>query len=919
MLFLLAVPEVRLRAEVPPKGYSCTVSVRDAATGEPLGYAVVSAKARQGTFERADAANGAGICTLHGLPAGTYTLRVTFLGYLPSVSEVEITRNLSLDISLRVNVVEIGEVVVTASESRGMTSASLIDRKAMEHLQPSSFTDLLELLPGGRALPPDLNEPNQIRLREAGGTGKLTNSYYENTSFGTSFLMDGAPIASRANLQLLSGASNDERDFVGEGVDMRSISTDEIEHVEIVRGIPSVEYGELTSGLVKITRRRGGNDLRARFKADAESKLFSVGKGFEWERRRLTLNAGLDLLNAKADPRNTLENYKRLTGSLRLSKGWDIREGLLTYESNLDYSGSFDNEKIDPEINFHKEDRYKSSYNRYAWANNLRWKGGPEGVLRSLDLYTSLSLQKDLIERTRQVQLSRDTPAPLHDHVGVYDGLYLPYNYVASHQVDGRPLNAFVKLVSVLRADIGKVFNEIKAGADWTMDKNLGRGQIYDPYRPVYADVTTRPRPYRDIPAEHTLAFFAEDHTLVPVGNHKLELLAGLRASTLLNLPRNYAMRGQFSFDPRVNLKWIFPTLTLAGRPLVFELGGGIGWLSQAPSISDLYPNLSYYDLIQLNYYHPNPDYRRLNLKTTVRDHSNPNLAPARNRKWEVRADISWGGNRLSVDYFREKSDDWFRSERRFMTIDYRKYDPNSIDYNTLTGPPRLEEMTYTADTALIVYAVSGNGTLIAKEGVEFQFTSVRIPSIRTRVTVNGAWLRTTYCNSLPYYKASSKIVNNKDIPYLGLYEDPDGNASNWLTTNFTFDTDIPSLKLGFSLSAQCLWYYYTTPLYQSGIPVAYVDKQGLTHPYTEASKQDPYLKFLMIPHNDEYYKRNLHEPFNINFNLKVTKRLYRERINLAFFVNRLFVWKPDYWDSGVKIRTSTPAPYFGMELNFSL
>ena len=62
---------------------------------------------------------------------------------------------------------------------------------------------------------------------------------------------------------------------------IHAISTDDIESVEIVLGIPSVEYGDLTSGLVKVKRREGGRDLTARFKADMSSKLFSVGKGFE--------------------------------------------------------------------------------------------------------------------------------------------------------------------------------------------------------------------------------------------------------------------------------------------------------------------------------------------------------------------------------------------------------------------------------------------------------------------------------------------------------------------------------------------------------------------------------------------------------------------------------------------------------------
>lgn len=44
--------------------------------------------------------------------------------------------------------VKLGEVVVTAREATGPATASLINRQAMAHLQPSSFSDLIELLPG---------------------------------------------------------------------------------------------------------------------------------------------------------------------------------------------------------------------------------------------------------------------------------------------------------------------------------------------------------------------------------------------------------------------------------------------------------------------------------------------------------------------------------------------------------------------------------------------------------------------------------------------------------------------------------------------------------------------------------------------------------------------------------------------------
>jgi outer membrane cobalamin receptor len=129
---------------------------------------------------------------------------------------------------------------------------------------------------------------------------------------------------------------------------MRAISTDDIETVEVVRGIPSVEYGDLTSGLVKIERRQGGHDLGFRLKSDMGSKLFYVAKGLEWKEQRLTLNLSADYLNAKADPRNRLENYKRVTLSARLHKTWEQEAYSLGLSANLDYTGSFDDDKVDP-------------------------------------------------------------------------------------------------------------------------------------------------------------------------------------------------------------------------------------------------------------------------------------------------------------------------------------------------------------------------------------------------------------------------------------------------------------------------------------------------------------------------------------------------------------------------------------------
>lgn len=216
----------------------------------------------------------------------------------------------------------IEEVIITAKEGRGLTSSTIIDQRAMQHLQPSSFTDLLELLPGGRSGDPALNQMNRIRLREAGAAG----NDYNTSSMGTTFLVNGAPLNSNANLQYTYDFLDKTRNGLKSrlnltsGVDMRSIATDQIEKVEVLRGIPSVIYGNLTSGIVKITNKSGYTRWKSRFKADGYSKLFALSKGFEDMDNGLKINTGMNYLDAKSDPRDRLESYKRITANLAVAK-----------------------------------------------------------------------------------------------------------------------------------------------------------------------------------------------------------------------------------------------------------------------------------------------------------------------------------------------------------------------------------------------------------------------------------------------------------------------------------------------------------------------------------------------------------------------------------------------------------------------
>lgn len=901
-----------------PDGRARVVVEAADTTGRPLAYATVSFTAADGRIYAA-ATLGDGRA-LFSLPAGEYGMAVEYIGYDTRRQRVAVAAGgeMSLTVRLRESAVAIRDVVVTASESRGVTGASTIDRKAMEHLQPSSFADLLSLLPGGSASAPVLGVPNTIRLREVG----VSSSDYATSSLGTSFVIDGAPVSTDANMQYIAGSSLYDpivnySYFVNAGVDMRTIATDEIESVEIVRGIPSVQYGDLTSGLVKIRRRRGGNDLDARFKADMSSKLFYAGKGFELPERGLTLNAGIDFLDARTDPRNSLENYKRLTASLRGGKRWDGAAGTATLGVNLDYTGSFDNRKEDPDLNNGNTDEFRSQYNRMALNVGFDYEAAAGGFFRSFEATAAFDYSADRIDRRRFVSISKPMAAPVNTEAGEFDAVPLDASYTAEMTVEGRPMSAYVKAAATFAAATDNSRNTFIAGGDWSMDKNFGRGQVVDLAHPLFSGLASRPRPYCDIPAQHDLALFAEANSSVAMGRMHLDAMAGVRAATMLNLSRGYSMRGRVWLDPRLNVRLSLPAAAIGGERIETAVAGGVGWHTKSPTMDQLYPAPVYYDFTQLSYFHNDPALRRVNVRTYVVDPTNFGLQPARNFKWEVRGEIAVAGNRLSVTYFEEDMSSGFRSAAMYDTYTYKTYDYSGVDASQLTGPPSLDDMPYEVDTVLRSRAVTTNGSRTRKRGVEFTFSSQRIEALRTRLTVTGAWFRSEYGNSEPIYYHPSTMIGGREIPYVGIYDDDSRYIREACNTNFMVDTDIPRLGLGFSLTFQCQWYTRELNTHRSSRPTSYVDLDGAVHPYTDASAEDTYLKWLIVEYNEASFRWH-GVPFAMTTNLKVTKRLWGERVRAAMFVTQMLNYTPDYDVDGVTVRRSV-TPYFGMELNFKL
>ncbi len=918
VLFLLTVIRIGAVNTVPVENTTEEVEVvlTDSASGEPIAdvAVLVLENNRSGVSDRQGTVRLA-------LPVGCYTLDITHLAYDEVIRPVEVKKTPEpLRIILSPRVQTIAEVVVTASESAGAQTSSLIGKEAMQHLQPSSFADIVGMLPGASTTAPNLTSANTIRLREASnGTG---SDDYAAASLGTSFVVDGAPLSTDANMQYVQSSStqDDQRQVVNKGVDMRTISTDDIEKVEIIRGIAGAEYGDVTSGVVKIERTMKPTPWRARFKADGFSKLFYVGKGWEISPSPSNggsvkafespfsewvggvVNMGLDYLNAKNDPTNTLENYQRITGSVRLQNRWQVADTRVRWQTNLDYTGSIDNDKIDPDINHNKEDSYRSEYHHLTWGNtlNINSKAQPWWTFT---LTTNLSYSLDRICQTKFVQLTTPIQPVLSSlEEGAQDMSLLPYQYVASYLVDGKPLNVFVRPKAHFVFHTWTLEHHAAVGVEWKYDKNFGQGQVYDLSRPLNYASSLRPRAYSDIPATNRLSWYVQDDIHIPVVRTSFDVAIGLRGTSLLGLDKQYTMYGKCYLDPRLNLMYNIPV-----RGGKIYLAAALGRHTKMPTLLQLYPNRIYEDLKVRNVTLSQDSV--LNIYTHIINPANYQLAPARNWKWEVRAGFEIHKHAFSVTWFQERMKDGFRQWRNCLPFTY------TVDSIATDGT--RTPLTY---SKLLTYAMTTNGSEIRKEGVEWQYQSPRIPAVCTRFTVNGAWLRTTYRNSQAVFSTDklTEVINGVAVKdyYIGYYDWEDGSVRESLNTNLIADVYIPRLGLTVSATVEMTLYSAQRTLRKNGVPVAYMDLSGELKPYTEAEQNDPVLKALIFTYNEDQFRRKT-VPFAGYLNLRVQKSITRYA-DIAFFVNKLLDYLPDYKVDGITIHRSA-SPYFGMEINLKI
>jgi len=831
---------------------------------------------------------------------------------------------------LNVTSFKLNEISVVAQESKaGQATASNISRQAMDHVQANSLTDLLQLLPGGQISNPSLSSAKTFNIRNIGTGASNMNA------LGTTIYIDGSPLSNNANLQTLSPTISGSGVAVAggaspnSGVDIRTISTDNIESVEVIRGIPSVEYGDLTSGAVIIRSKAGKEPLKIRFKTDPNLYQVSAGKGFSLGEKAGNLNVSGDYAYSVSEPTESYTYYQRAAAkflysnvfsdlsthtSLSFSLGKDTREKNPDDQRTQTASGAQDiglrlntNGTLNVDKGWLKNIKYTLS-GSYTDKRSFR-----EELLGNAFAAYSMSRTNGAVLSNRPGQKAYDAAGKELTNIPAgesnYYATYLPNEYFSRYDIYGKEVNLFAKVNATFSKKFGNVSNRIILGADFKNDGNLGDGKVYDlnfpPYRSISSEnSSSRPRKYSDIPFITQFGLYAEENFNWTIGERELTLQAGARFDNI---------EGKNIVTPRINTS--FDIL-----PQKLSLRGGYGITAKAPTLLYLYPEDAYFDFVHFNNLNSStvPTAEQLLLASTkVYNTGNSSLKIASNEKSEIGLDFRWNKMRFSVTAYNENLKNGYSMGAVYNLLNYTQYQIATANAGTI---PTLSEKS--TNKVFVSYSSPQNSMRSHNQGVEFDFDLGRFDAIRTAFVLNGAYMRSSNWNDAPTY-STLKNLNNLERN-IGVYEN--GNTKEErerFSTTLRATHNIPSIGFVITLTAQVNWTYKEwSSIGNDTTFVAYISRQdGLQHTFDPSWKNDPEYSYL-FPSKDP--RRFIGEAWfpTVLYNLYLTKEI-GSLLRASFFANNMFQSKPLYESkrtpgSFTVINDGVPL-FFGIELALTI
>ena len=930
LMILLLVSADVMTAQQNRALFSISGKVVDAKTGEPVIGAAVNVE-DTGIWAISDEN---GTFFLPDIRPGDYAVQFSCLGFVDKRLSFVVKKDIpNLTIKLDQNTLALNSVVVTAERDKeGMNTSLKFGANALNHLQMSNVTDISALLPGGKTVNPDLTKDNAVSLRSGGLAAG-------NAAFGTALEVDGVRVGNNASFGSMSGTGT------------RNISTENVQSIEVITGVPSAEYGDLNSGMVRINTRKGLTPWNITFAVNPRTYQASASKGIDLMKNRGVLNVSAEWTRATQKLSSPYTSYTRRGFSASYSNTF---KNVLKFEVGATGNIGGMNAKNDP-------DAYKETWSKVR-DNVLRANTSLTWLLRkswitNLKLDASVNYNDNRSQDHAYGSSASMLPAVHSELAGYYLADRLPVSYFSDKVIDSKELDYAASLKYEWFKKSGKRLSKLKAGVQWKANGNVGEGEYYKD--PSVAANGYRPRPYSQYPFMHNVAAYIEEDYTFPIGKTSLQISAGLRLENLFVKDTDY--KNVSSLSPRFNAKWkISDNLSIRG---------GWGVSEKLPSFYILYPVQKYRDIQTFGFSHGDASsyvYYTQPYKMLF----NENLKWQKNYNAEFGIEAYFLRTSVSLVGFFNKTKNPYTYQNIYTPFSYNIMsvpsgytvpDNPEIRVDSQTGQVYMrgsnEEFwtpmaTKVTDKTFFESQMPGNGDDIYRTGAELIVDFPEIAPIRTKFRLDANYAYTHYIdNTLNWtYRTgwSHTSLSNRSYQYVGIYANGgesgtyNGKESHSLNANLTAITHIPeariiiTCRLEMSLlsrfrnlsSYQGKEYAYNVnadgvesiggSIYDSNNytairPVKYMDENGDVHDFTDKEASDPAFANLIIKSGNAYTFSQDGYGAYLSANLSVTKEI-GDHVSLSFFANnftnsRMYVTSKATGVSAI----FTPAFYYGL------
>lgn len=930
LMILLLVSADVMTAQQNRALFSISGKVVDAKTGEPVIGAAVNVE-DTGIWAISDEN---GTFFLPDIRPGDYAVQFSCLGFVDKRLSFVVKKDIpNLTIKLDQNTLALNSVVVTAERDKeGMNTSLKFGANALNHLQMSNVTDISALLPGGKTVNPDLTTDNAVSLRSGGLAAG-------NAAFGTALEVDGVRVGNNASFGSMSGTGT------------RNISTENVQSIEVITGVPSAEYGDLNSGMVRINTRKGLTPWNITFAVNPRTYQASASKGIDLMKNRGVLNVSAEWTRATQKLSSPYTSYTRRGFSASYSNTF---KNVLKFEAGATGNIGGMNTKNDP-------DAYKGTWSKVR-DNVLRANTSLTWLLRkswitNLKLDASVNYNDNRSQDHAYGSSASMLPAVHSELAGYYLADRLPVSYFSDKVIDSKELDYAASLKYEWFKKSGKRLSKLKAGVQWKANGNVGEGEYYKD--PSVAANGYRPRPYSQYPFMHNVAAYIEENYTFPIGKTSLQISAGLRLENLFVKDTDY--KNVSSLSPRFNAKWkISDNLSIRG---------GWGVSEKLPSFYILYPVQKYRDIQTFGFSHGDSSsyvYYTQPYKMLF----NENLKWQKNYNAEFGIEAYFLRTSVSLVGFFNKTKNPYTYQNIYTPFSYNIMsvpsgymvpDNPEIRVDSQTGQVYMrgsnEEFwtpmaTKVTDKTFFESQMPGNGDDIYRTGAELIVDFPEIAPIRTKFRLDANYAYTHYIdNTLNWtYRTgwSHTSLSNRSYQYVGIYANGgesgtfNGKESHSLNANLTAITHIPEARIVITcrLEMSLLSRFRNLSRYQGkeyaynvnadGVesiggsiydsnnytairPVKYMDENGDVHDFTDKEASDPAFANLIIKSGNAYTFSQDGYGAYLSANLSVTKEI-GDHVSLSFFANnftnsRMYVTSKATGVSAI----FTPAFYYGL------